>query len=364
MGIMTTKEDLLKTTQSLIRFRSTESRPDQINACADFIADFFAETDLVVERFTFNGVPSVVVTKGTKTPTIFLNGHFDVVEGEDEQFDPCVKDGVLFGRGSLDMKSGDAVMMHLMRDLADTAHHVGLMLTGDEEVGGFNGTAKLLEAGYACDVVLIPDGGEAVHQVISKGKGVLRVSLSAEGKNAHGSMPWEGENAIERIAHAVEVVCATFPSLASHPADHWVTTCTVGKISGGVVVNQVPNKAVAECDIRYTEEDPPEAIMERIRSVLPEGVVAHQTIVAPNLVVPMEHPLVRTFADALRAEGRDMHATLDHGASDGRFFATKHIPVIMSQPDGGNLHAPGEWVNIDSMELYYRVLSRFIQEIS
>lgn len=361
---MSTQEELLQTTKDLIALRTTQDRFDQLHACADYIAHFFSGTGLTIERFEHEGVPSVVVTKGTKNPTVFLSGHFDVVPGEDEQFVPRVEGDRLFGRGAMDMKSGDAAMMHLMRDLAHTDHSVGLMLTGDEEIGGFNGTAKILESGYASDVAIIPDGGEAVHQVMRGQKGIFRVTLTAHGVNAHGSMPWLGENAIERLAQVISLVQEQFLPLSHHPADHWVTTLNIGRIQGGVATNQVPNLATAHLDIRFPETDSPKDIESRIRSILCEGVEAEFSVLGPPVSVDVEHPLARPFLDAIREGGREPMWGVDHGASDGRFFADKGTLVLISQPDGGNLHAPAEWVHIPSIKCYYDVLHTYVDSVA
>ncbi|TAL51028.1 M20 family peptidase [Patescibacteria group bacterium] len=361
---MSTQEELLQTTKELIAFQTTEDQSGQLRACANYIADFFSETGLTIERFEHEGIPSIVVTKGTKTPTVFLSGHFDVVPGDPEQFVPTVQGEKLFGRGAMDMKSGDAAMMHLMRDLAQTNHSVGLMLTGDEEIGGFNGTAKLLEAGYLSKVAIIPDGGEAVHLVMKSQKGILRLTLTAHGVNAHGSMPWLGENAIDRLIQVLPMVEDQFLDLEKHPADHWVTTLNVGRIQGGLATNQVPNTATAHFDIRFPETDSPDQIETRIQSVLPEGIEAVFSVLGPPVAVAVDHDLARLFLDAIRKGGREPQWGVEHGASDGRFFAEYGTLVLISQPDGGNLHAPGEWVHIPSIKFYYDVLKTYLDKVA
>ncbi|HLD20875.1 MAG TPA: M20/M25/M40 family metallo-hydrolase [Patescibacteria group bacterium] len=361
---MSTQEELLQTTKELIAFQTTEDRPGQLQICADYIENFFSGTGLTVQRFEHEGIPSVVVTKGTKTPMVFLSGHFDVVPGDPEQFVPSIEGEKLFGRGAMDMKSGDAAMMHLMRDLATTDHSIGLMLTGDEEVGGFNGTEKLLKAGYVSKVAIIPDGGEAAHQVMKGQKGIFRVTLTAHGVNAHGSTPWLGENAINRLVRILPLIEAQFLDLAEHPADHWVTTLNVGRIQGGVATNQVPDIATAHLDIRFPQSDSPEQIEAHIRAILPGGVEAAFSLLGPPVDVSMNHPLARPFLDAIRTCGREPQWGVDHGGSDGRFFAEHGTLVLISQPDGGNLHAPGEWVHIPSIKFYYDVLKSYVNSVA
>ena len=357
---MSSDFSLLELTEALIRFRSSEDCPSDLRACADFIERYFEGTSLTVERFEEEGVPSVVVTKGTKTPRIFLSGHFDVVPGNDEQFTPRQDGARLYGRGALDMKSGDAVLMKVMKDLADTSHDIGLMLTGDEEVGGFHGTDLLLRRGYSCEAVMIPDGGESVEKCVKKAKGILQIRLSTQGKAAHGSLPWEGKNAIDHLLVAIRALQEQFVPLSEHPQDHWIPTCNIGKIVGGDATNRVPDFAFVQCDIRYTERDSPDRILTEIKTRMPEGVVIETLFSAPLVCVLEENIFVRAYDMALRKEGYEPLAVHDHGSSDGRFFAQKGIPVLMSQPHGSDLHGPNEWVEIESIYGYYRVIRSFL----
>lgn len=361
---METNDELLSLTESLMRFRTTADRPDALGACAEFVARYFDGTGLVVERIDRNGVPSVVVTRGTKTPRVFLCGHFDVVPGAPHQFEPRRDGGRLYGRGALDMKSGVAAMMWLMRGLAATPHDVGLLLTGDEEVGGFDGVAFLLDRGYGCEAAVIPDGGEAVHRLISKEKGILQVTVSAEGRGAHGSTPWNGRNAIDRLTDALASARSLFVPAARHPEDHWVATLNVGTIEGGEAANQVPSSAVARCDIRFTERDDPDALFARLSEAMPEGVRVTRGLSGSPVDVSPDDPFVAAFADALRRHGREPEYALDHGSSDGRFFSARGIPVLISQPDGAGLHGPEEWVDVRSIGLYAMVLRSFLDAVA
>jgi succinyl-diaminopimelate desuccinylase len=169
-----------------------------------------------------------------KKNTNFLLRILMLVDGEDSQFEPKKQGDKLVGRGALDMKSGVAVMMALMRQSEQKKWNLGLMLVGDEEIGGFDGTGYLTMLGFGGDIVIIPDGGLAVHRIIEKEKGVLRLVLHAKGEPAHGSAPWKGSSAIHVLAEAITTVHDAFVPLDQHPEDHWVTTCNVGLIEGGV----------------------------------------------------------------------------------------------------------------------------------
>jgi succinyl-diaminopimelate desuccinylase len=142
-----------------------------------------------------------------------------------------------------------------MKDLADTNDDIGLLLTGDEESGGFDGVKFLLDQGYKSEVVIIPDGGQDINKIVVKEKGIIWLKLIAHGSSAHGSMPWNGQNAILILSDFLQNIHNLFVPHDQHPDDHWVATFNLGKIEGGSVANQVPAVASAWCDIRYTEND-------------------------------------------------------------------------------------------------------------
>jgi succinyl-diaminopimelate desuccinylase len=359
---MANLDHLVDLTEQLIRFRTTADRPDQLKACADMCAAYFDGTGLTVERIESEGVPSVFVSKaGKQDPRVLLCGHMDVVEGEDDQFTPRREGDRLYGRGCLDMKSGDAVLMALMKDLAATSHDVGLLLTGDEEVGGFHGVGEMLKRGVSCQVALIPDGGLGVDRVVAKEKGILWLRLTAKGRPAHGARPWEGENAVLKLGRCLDTVEKAFMPLEAHPDDHWVATCNVGLITGGHAVNSVPSEASATCDIRFTENDKPADIIRRVKDALPSGIEVTEVINEPYVLVPWDHALVKAYREAIARQGLEAAQALDHGTSDARFFMPRNIPVILSQPLGGNQHAKGEWVDMPSIGRYYDILRDYVE---
>ena len=173
---MSLEKDIITVAKDLIKFRSVSTEFKELRSCAKYIQNFFDGTGLDVRYFEHNNVPSVIVTKNTKTPKVLLAGHFDVVQGEDEQFEPRLRGDKLYGRGALDMKTANSVLMHIMLTAATNNWDVGLMLTGDEEIGGFNSVKYLLDKeGYSCKLAIIPDGGFAVDVVVSKAKGLLHI---------------------------------------------------------------------------------------------------------------------------------------------------------------------------------------------
>ena len=126
---------------------------------------------------TFEGYSSwVMTTQSTSSPRIWLVAHLDVVPASTALFSPVVKDGRMYGRGVYDIKMAIACYLRLMRELPHA--DIGMMITTDEEIGGMNGVHRLLEAGYRCDVALLPDG-RFNWNLEKEAKGVLQIQRKA-----------------------------------------------------------------------------------------------------------------------------------------------------------------------------------------
>lgn len=352
--------DLGQLASELIAFRSTADRPAERRRCFEYLKSLFAGSGLGISEISSYGVDSLLVHRGSQTPKILLFGHYDVVEGEDGQFSAIERDGKLYGRGALDMKSGVAALVSLMLEAPARGWDAALALTGDEETGGFNGIKTLLDGGLRPGCAILPDGGNAPHNVVRKEKGVLWLKVTACGQGAHGSAPWSGDSAIMRLRRALDAIDREFRSLDGHPDDHWVATCNIGRIEGGSAFNRVPDSACASCDIRYTENDDPQAILELLRRAVPDGTQLETALLEPPVFVAEDDPLVVAYRGAISRAGLVPQFSLDHGSSDARFFTPLGIPVILSQPQGDGLHGPDEWVSVASIAQYRAIAADFL----
>ncbi|MFA5185501.1 MAG: M20/M25/M40 family metallo-hydrolase [Patescibacteria group bacterium] len=350
---------ILETTCDLIRFRTTPDNPAEIERCLSYARDFLKTAGWMTEDFVNNGTKSLYAGSN-REPKILFAAHLDVVPAEEVQFGPKEINGRLYGRGALDMKSGTAVLLHLLAEIGPRPE-IGLILTTDEETGGFNGTKFVLEQGIMPKVVILPDGGKDWQNIVHKEKGVLWVKVVAQGKPAHGSVPWQGENAILKLNKALESITSGFLPHAEHPDDHWVATCNIGKIEGGTASNKVAETASAVCDIRLTENDNPDGVFEKLVSSMPEGINLEKLLDEPLVFVPQDNPIIQVYAEAIKTQGGNPKFTLDYGSSDARFFTPQNIPVILSQPTGDGHHGIDEWVDIASIQKYHDTVREFIR---
>jgi len=125
--------------------------------------------------------------------------HLDVVEAEADQFEMKVEGDKVFGRGVADDKGPALIGMMLAKEILpiEKNNKIGFLFATDEEIGSENGVDYLVnKLGLKAKVVLLPDAGEN-HELIQACKGFLHLEIKAMGKEAHGSRPWFGDNAIE-----------------------------------------------------------------------------------------------------------------------------------------------------------------------
>jgi len=353
-------QDIIELTKALIRFPTTADRPDQIAACTAFVQDRLADIGVVCRRFDHEGVPSVLVTPAGGKAPVLLMAHLDVVDGAEALFDPIEKEGKLFGRGSVDDKYAVALSLVLLQThmqrlraagLGQQGLPFGLLVTSDEEIGGRNGAQRVLDE-VDTDFGIALDGGN-LHKIVVKEKGILRLKLVAGGCTAHGARPWLGENAVDNL---MADYLKLKPLFADDTPDHWHKTLNLSRIAAGKADNQVPDRAEALFDIRYTENDDVDRLVARMRAAI-----------SGRLDVVGVEPLFKggssPYLDLLMHLNPDVTLGAEHGASDARFLTQRNIPGIIWGADGEySQHAENEHVVIGSISELFAKLDRFLGE--
>lgn len=353
----------LSIAEDLIRIHSLADRPEDLRRIVLYVEDFFRDQpQLYIKRYESGGKPSIVIsTHSAVTPTVLLLGHLDVVPAPEHLFEPVYKDSILYGRGACDMKTEVALMMLLMKEYAslDKKPNVALMLTTDEEIGGHHGAEYLIHTiGYRCRVALVPDGGESMDDLILKNKGVLHVRLSFSGKTAHGSRPWLGENAIEKMLKTLQSLKDFFPCDGNER--HWHNTASIGTITGGKATNQVPEEAACALDIRFIEASSPSVLIEKLQQAAPDARI--EIIAQGDMsMTPVDNEYVNLYAHALKEHtGLSPCFNESHGSNDGRFLTALGIPVLVSRPRSGGQHSPEEWLDTKELETFKEIYNKII----
>jgi succinyl-diaminopimelate desuccinylase len=350
--------EIVELTKALIRIKSVSTDNEQVKACADFICGYLDRHRIAYRRRENSLVPSIAATPADGFASVLLMAHFDVVAGPPALFEPREKDGRLYGRGSIDDKYAVALCLVLLKNHAARLREhgdgqdrlpFGILLTGDEEVGGYNGAKHALEH-IRTDFCVAVDGG-APERIVVREKGVLRLRLIARGKAAHGARPWLGINAIEKLAADYQQIKAFF---AQETADHWHRTLNWGIVQAGHAVNQVPDYAEAELDIRYTEKDDPDVLVKQMRRCI-----------TGKLIVTAQEPLFiggeAPHMAILKQAAPTAQTVSEHGASDARFLSARGVPGVIWGAEGEmSQHGDQEHVVIDSIGRLYEMLDAFV----
>ena len=344
-------------------------------------------------EWSFAGRPNVAARIPAAAPggrSLVFQGHIDVVPATPEHrwtHDPWageVADGRMWGRGAADMKAGVAAMIYAARALRDAG--VGLrgdlsLVTVIEEECTGNGALSALDRGYTADAAVIPE--PFGHRALEAQVGVLWARVTVRGQGAHAERATEVQNAVVKAARVIQAVVEVeeaanrdelrHPQFADtpHPLNY-----NVGIARGGDWASSVPEECVLEVRIAaYPGEDLPE-VQERFRTALIAAVrddpwlaehppeVAFYAFQADGFVIAREAPIMRTLAAAhAGVVGGELEFLTFTATTDARLFNLYYdVPATCYGPLGGNLHAPDEWVDLESVRQVTKVLATTAME--
>lgn len=356
---MVTQNQLEITLEKLVAIPSVSSNAEACHLIIDLVREQLEPHGFFITTETNTPNPWLIATtKETKEPDILLAAHLDVVPGDAEQFTMKKEDGKLKGRGIYDMKLAAACYLELVKAHSDKLHelNIGFMFTTDEEIGSPN-MPTIMESGWRPKVAFIPDGGDNWF-IEERAKGFYAIELTATGKTAHGSRPWEGENALHTLLDALSLLREAYPP-SEHPGD---PTLAINELHAGTTINQIADYASAKIDFRSFENKDIEDYKTLIDTVSATYSLSHQVSQSGESVAfNKKSPYVQHFLEVLRTEtGKDITYCESYGGSDARFFAQYGIPTIIVEPHGGSRHAPDEWILAEDLVKYYRLIERWI----
>ncbi|MCH7590120.1 M20 family metallopeptidase [PVC group bacterium] len=314
-----------------------------------------------VFEYEHHGIPSLVAMPvNVREPEVLMCGHLDVITHPDVySYRSYIEDGKIYGPGAGDMKGALAIMLEILRDF-HTKHpgvSLGLAVTADEETGGKAGIGYLFgNTNLRCGAALIPDGG-SLNEITIEEKGILHIKIRCQGRAAHAARPWLGDNPIEKLMDRLSNLQKYFSSF-KRDEDHWFPTCSITIIgTENQTINRVPSNCEAVCDIRFPSPFTIQEIMDKTREALGADVEIEVVISAePTHLSP--DPLYQQVTEEITGEPAAL--VREHGGSDARFIYAGGVPIMMSRPIVGNLHAENEWIDIQSMIKYYRICEKYL----
>ena len=346
-------------TEKLIGYDT--SHAEGVKLCAGFIKGWLDARDISTRQIACRDLPVTLAEVGPADAerTVLLHGHVDVVPGNGDQFEPRLDGDRLVGRGAYDMKGALASLLLAVAELRDQDKvrvRLGIVPDEESEEEHERGGDKLVEEGFLGDFVITGEPTDMHVGVAAKGVVAMRVRV--DGRAAHGSTPWLGENAILRAVDVFRAIQSLpFASQSSELFDR--PSINLGRILGGDALNKVPDTCFIDVDVRHLPEQEPEAILAEVGGI--PGATIVSTFRRPPALVDPESPFVRALCAAAgpHHDGEVMSVGRD-GASDAVSFLRVGVPAVEFGPVGAGHHGPDEWVSVGSLANYRRAIVDFV----
>ncbi|MDD4556120.1 MAG: M20/M25/M40 family metallo-hydrolase [Alphaproteobacteria bacterium] len=366
--------DLMTTVQDLIKFKSETGNVTEIKKCMSYIQNKFSNTKAHLEIFDKIETAPVILISNVETTDfdVLVLGHIDVVPAPETMFSPIIdSEGRMHGRGTLDMKSFAAVAIHSMLHVLEKNLDLkfGIILSSDEEKGS-KGTRAFLEVypNLNSKIVLDNDVGGNIQEIITKCKNPVFVKIIAEGLAAHGSTPWDGIDANERLMNSLKNLRKYFPYYSKggeQPQNKWADTMHVAIMKGGETSNVIADYAEALIDFRLIETSKVESLEKKLEECLEEGVRFEIVSVSNPVVMDENSPYIqdyKTFAENIL--GKKINFVQIGGATDARLFALRGSTVIMHSGTGEGMHTNSEYVYVESVKQISEIQIKFLEKLA
>ena len=363
--------DIKNITENLIKFRTETGNMSEINRCLEYVESLFDTKVFKTIHRRGNLAPVMLLSNREGFDfDVLVVGHLDVVPATDEMFEPRCEGNLMHGRGTLDMKSFAAVGLDSLQYIIDNSLPLkfGVLLSTDEEKGSF-GLDDFLKTypQISAKIVLDVDVAGDIGKIVAKCKNPVFVKIIAEGKEAHGSTPWLGIDANEKMLTVLNNIRKHYPYFSQElpkPVNTWIDTVHFAKIEGGEVANVISNHCEALLDFRLTENSHVEDLEKKLQSCLVDNVT-YQIVSSSHAVVMDENnPYIlgyKKIAETILQ--KEINFEYIGGATDSRAFAQKGSVVIMHSGSGDGMHAGNEYVEWDSVEQLAKIQKSFLQNL-
>ncbi|KJV41882.1 succinyl-diaminopimelate desuccinylase [Brevundimonas sp. KM4] len=382
--------DPVEMTRDLIRIPSVTPADE---GAMDVLERHLTALGFTCRRLAFEGpggqgvharIENLYARRGTTSPNLCFAGHTDVVptgpsdQWSSQPFNAEVKDGVLYGRGAVDMKGGIAAWVAAVSQvLADgePAGSLSFLITGDEEGPALHGTKRVVEAlaaeGEVIDACVVgePSSSQQLGDMIKVGRrGSLNTWITVHGKQGHVAYP-------ERAANPAPVIAKLMARLNDRvldqgyenfpPSNLEITTIDIGNPA----TNIIPAQATARLNIRFNPSHTGDALIDWLNREA--GAMQAET----GLQITLEHlcsgeafltepgAFVEAVQDAVEAvAGRRPEASTTGGTSDARFIRAL-CPVLELGLVGQTMHQIDERVPTAELETLTAVYRRVIETV-
>jgi len=331
------------------------------------------------ETMIFGDVTNLWARHGSESPVLCFAGHTDVVppgklaDWDSDPFVPTFQEGLIFGRGTADMKSGLASMIVAIEQyLADNEDHKGslaLLITSDEEGRAREGTLKVMASLAARDetidwcIIGEPSSEKELGDLVRVGRrGSLSGMLTVNGIQGHVAYPQLADNPIRRFAP----VLAELHNIVWDQGNEYFppTSFQVVDVQSGVgAPNVTPAELSARFNFRYSTEWNHESLKKRVHEVFDAHDIDYDLewhlSGEPFLTSPGE--LIDAVVQSVSEHtGKAPELSTGGGTSDGRFISPAGVDVVELGPVNASIHKTNEHVKADDViqltSMYRRIV--------
>ncbi len=355
------------------------------SGCQDILIERLEKIGFDVEKIRIKKVKNFWARRGTEGPLLVFAGHTDIVppgppsEWSSAPFQPEVRDGYLYGRGTADMKGSLAAMItaceKFVANHPDHQGSIAFLITSDEEGPAINGTTKVVEKLRKREekidwcIVGEPTSDNKVGDVVKNGRrGSLGCNLTVKGIQGHIAYPHLAENPIATFAPALNELCNTTwdEGNASFPA----TSFQVSNINAGTgVTNVIPGKLDVIFNFRFSTAVTELELRERVEAILHKHKVKFDIdwVLSGEPFLTEDGALLEATQRAIKeVTGMTTNLSTSGGTSDGRFIATLGCQVLELGPVNATIHKVNECVKVDDLdvlsEIYFSTMQNLLTD--
>jgi succinyl-diaminopimelate desuccinylase len=289
---------------------------------------------------------------------VMLAGHLDTVPIADNV--PSRREGdLLHGCGTVDMKSGDAVFLHLAATIENPVHDLTLVFYDCEEIAAVhNGLGRIereMPEWLQADVAIL--GEPTAGQIEAGCQGTLRVTLTTRGTRAHSARSWLGDNAIHRFAPVLQRLADYTARSVDIDGCVYREGLSAVRVAGGVAGNVVPDAAEVDVNFRFAPDRSAEQAVEHVRQVFDGLELGFEvTDLSPGALPGLSDPAAAALIEAAGGRFR-----AKYGWTDVSRFSALGIPAVNYGPGDPNLaHKRDEHVPVQQITDVTTVLRAYL----
>jgi succinyl-diaminopimelate desuccinylase len=350
--------------------------------CQELMAKRLDRIGFRVERWRYGNVDNLWARRGEAGPLLCFAGHTDVVptgpleEWRSDPFKPTIREGLLYGRGAADMKSGLAAMLTAAESfIAERPAHRGalaFLITSDEEGPSVDGTRRVVETlrerGEHIDWCIVgePSSESTIGDTIKIGRrGSLSGRLTVHGVQGHIAYPQFAANPIHSFAPALaELSSRTWDQGNEH---FQPTTFQVSNLNAGTgAPNVIPGELKARFNLRYSPVHTLEELKASVEEVLTRHGVKYtlEWYLSGEPFYTAPGALSSAVCAAVRSiTGRDPALSTGGGTSDGRFIAPMGAQVVELGVVNATIHKVNECVRIEDIDTLHAIYLQTLRNL-